>query len=198
MRTYLFCFIYGRIGHSDKECPEGEVGVGDFRFGVELHASPPKRIREVMVQTRAVATHFLNFEGARRTKLQDQASWLGSNRGRAIPRNASGMPGEEDEVGNPIPKEEEHEPMQGVTHMDMKEATTSSALPPVYGLDGVQQRVSFDMNLGYEDEGSTGMSCPPGSLMKLTVSGIPQILQLDDHVESLVKSSSPDRGGERN
>jgi hypothetical protein len=54
------------------------------------------------------------------------------------------------------------------------------------------------MNLGYEDEGSTGMSCPPGSLMKLTVSGIPQILQLDGHVESLVKSSSPDRGGERN
>jgi hypothetical protein len=45
----FFCFIYDRIGHSDKECPDGEVGAGVFGFGVELRASPPKRLREVKV-----------------------------------------------------------------------------------------------------------------------------------------------------
>jgi hypothetical protein len=58
-----FCFIYGRIGHSDRECPDGEVAAGEFGFGMEFHASPPKRMREVKVQTRLGAAHFLNFEG---------------------------------------------------------------------------------------------------------------------------------------
>jgi hypothetical protein len=38
----FFCFICGRIGHSDKECTEGGVGVGEVSFGVELRASPQK------------------------------------------------------------------------------------------------------------------------------------------------------------
>jgi hypothetical protein len=149
------------------------------------------------VQTRATAARFLNFEGAQHTKLQNQASGSRSNKGRASPRNASGMQGEEDEVGNPIPKEEEHELMHGVTDMDMKEANTLSALPPVYSSDGLQHRVSFGTNLGSEEEGSTRMSCHPNSLMKLTESGMLQILQPDVHVESLVKSLGPNRVGER-
>jgi hypothetical protein len=38
----FFCFICGRIGHSDKECTEGGVGVGEVSFGVDLRASPQK------------------------------------------------------------------------------------------------------------------------------------------------------------
>jgi hypothetical protein len=43
----FFCFVCGRIDHSDKECPEGDVVLGEVRFGVELRASPPKRLHEV-------------------------------------------------------------------------------------------------------------------------------------------------------
>jgi hypothetical protein len=32
----FFCCIYGGIGHSDKECPKGDVGPGKVSFGVEL------------------------------------------------------------------------------------------------------------------------------------------------------------------
>jgi hypothetical protein len=134
----FFYFICGRIGHSDKECLEDEVGTSDVRFGVELRASPPKRLREVKVQSRSATTRFLNFEGAHRSKLQDQASWSGNTRGRANPTHKTGMSGEEEEVGNSIPKEEEHELMHGVTQMDVKEANTSSTLPLVYGPNGVQ------------------------------------------------------------
>jgi hypothetical protein len=35
----LFCFICGRIGHSDKECPNSELGEGAHNFGAELRAS---------------------------------------------------------------------------------------------------------------------------------------------------------------
>jgi hypothetical protein len=70
----FFCFIFVWIGHSDKECLNGEVGEGTFNFGVELRASPPRRLREVKVQTKLVAAWFLNFKGAQREKLQDKAS----------------------------------------------------------------------------------------------------------------------------
>jgi hypothetical protein len=61
----------------------------------------------------------------------------------------------------------------------------------------VQQGVSFGTNLCSEEEGSTGMSCPPGSMMKLLDSGMPQILHPNVHAESLVNNPGPDRGGER-
>jgi hypothetical protein len=70
----FFCFLCGRIGHSDKECPDDEVGEGELKFGVELKASPPKRIREVRIQSMPRAACFLNFEGAQRSKLDDEAS----------------------------------------------------------------------------------------------------------------------------
>jgi hypothetical protein len=64
-----FCFICGRMGHSDKECPNGELGEGTFNYGVELRASPPKHLREIKVKATPTAARFLNFEGSQ---------WLGS------------------------------------------------------------------------------------------------------------------------
>jgi hypothetical protein len=123
----FFCFIYDRIGHSDKECPDGEVGAGVFSFGVELHASPPKRLREVKVQSSLVAACFLNFEGDQRAKLHDQASWPGSQNAQ----EGSSCQGKHvviEEVVNSIPKEDERELMHGVQQMDMRGANTSSGL----------------------------------------------------------------------
>jgi hypothetical protein len=60
----FFCFICGRIGHLDKECPDGEIGAGEFKYGAELRASPPKRFHEVKVPIRSEAAWFLKFEGA--------------------------------------------------------------------------------------------------------------------------------------
>jgi hypothetical protein len=69
-------------------------------------------------------------------------------------------------VAKPIPKEEECELMHGVKHIDVKEGNTSSGLPPVYGPGGIQQRVFFGTSLTFEEELSTGVSCPTGSLWK--------------------------------
>jgi hypothetical protein len=70
----FFCFICGRIEHSDNDCPDGEVGDSSFNFGVEIRASPPKRLCEVRVQTQPMAARFLNFEGDQKARLQDEAS----------------------------------------------------------------------------------------------------------------------------
>jgi hypothetical protein len=40
----------------------------------------------------------------------------------------------------------------------------ASGLPPVFGPDGLQQRVSFGTNLASEEELSTGVSYPTGPL----------------------------------
>jgi hypothetical protein len=35
----FFCFICGRIGHSDKECLDSELGDGNLNFGAKLRPS---------------------------------------------------------------------------------------------------------------------------------------------------------------
>jgi hypothetical protein len=80
---------------------------------------------------------FLNFEGAQRTKLQNQASWPGSTNDHEGPRHRSGMLVEIEEVANSIPKEDECELMHGVQHIDARDANTSSGLQPVLGPDGI-------------------------------------------------------------
>jgi hypothetical protein len=120
----FFCFVCGRIGHSDKECLEGDAGLGEVSFGVELRASPLKRLCEVKVQSRSVTARFLNFEGPQRAKLQDEASWSDNVHNHEGSRHALGLSVQE-EVVKPIPKEEECELMQGVMS---EEAFGASAL----------------------------------------------------------------------
>jgi hypothetical protein len=38
-----FYFVCGRIGHSDRECPDEDLAEEDKRFGKHLHTSPFKR-----------------------------------------------------------------------------------------------------------------------------------------------------------
>jgi hypothetical protein len=65
----FFCFIYGRIRHSNKECLDGEVGDGVFKYGVELRASPPKRQCEVRIQLWSTTAQFPNFKGDQHIRL---------------------------------------------------------------------------------------------------------------------------------
>jgi hypothetical protein len=121
----FFCFICGQIGHSNKECPNGEVGVGEFMFGVELRASPPKRIHEVRVQPKPMTTSFLNFEGTQHSKLQDEASsthrsgGMGGHPGHV---NSSAILGEETNTATSIPHDEERDLMRGVKDIYVNEA----------------------------------------------------------------------------
>jgi hypothetical protein len=136
----FFCFICGRMGHSDKECPDGEMGDGAFSYGVELRAAPPKRLREVKVQTRSVAARFLNFEGRQRVKLQDEVSSSlkgGNPRARTGLRQIEEEQKEEGDQANSILHEEEQELMRGMKDIDVTEVGSQDKLLPVYGPDGM-------------------------------------------------------------
>jgi hypothetical protein len=52
------------------------------------------------------------------------------------------------------------------------------------------------MQLASEDDESTRLSCPPGSLLMPHVIEVPLTLLFIEHVESKVKKLGPDRGGE--
>jgi hypothetical protein len=45
-----FCFSCGRIGHATANCEEEEVQHQGVRFGEDLKASPPRRVKEIAVQ----------------------------------------------------------------------------------------------------------------------------------------------------
>jgi hypothetical protein len=42
-----FCFVCGRMGHVALNCEEDGTGDGSVKFGEDLRASPPKRVREI-------------------------------------------------------------------------------------------------------------------------------------------------------
>jgi hypothetical protein len=149
----LFCFIWSRVGHSDKECSDGQLGDDTLNFGVELRASPPKRLREIKVQTKPIIVRFLNFEGAQRACLQEEAtSSIGSANFRV--EDSWWQPDEDQEEvadhANPIPHEDEHELMKDVEDIDV--AATDKVDGLVYGSDGLQQRVSLVTHMGSEGE----------------------------------------------
>jgi hypothetical protein len=46
-----FCFSCGRLGHAAFNCDEGEAKDGSVKFGEELRASPPRRVREITIKS---------------------------------------------------------------------------------------------------------------------------------------------------
>ncbi|MEJ2003229.1 MAG: DUF4283 domain-containing protein [Maritimibacter sp.] len=46
-----FCFSCGRIGHAVANCESGEGNGHEIRFGKELMASPPRRVREITMKS---------------------------------------------------------------------------------------------------------------------------------------------------
>jgi hypothetical protein len=155
----FFCFICGRIGHSDKECPNGELGDESFNFRVELRASPPKWLWEIKVQALPAAARFLNFEGPQLARLQEEAtSSTRSVNARVLV--GQGQPDEvqeEEGVGtSTIPHEDERVLMKGVQDIEVTAGALEKGLLLIYGSDGVQQRVSLGTNMGSKGETSVG------------------------------------------
>lgn len=87
-----FCFCCGRIGHSERECPEEDLSLESARFGVGLRASPFKRAmgRQLAFYTASPAAQkVLNFSGHQKEKV---AFFTGSttSRGGQDGRSRSG------------------------------------------------------------------------------------------------------------
>jgi hypothetical protein len=45
-----FCFSCGHIGHTAMNCEKVMEDDHDVRYGEELHASPPRRVKEIVVR----------------------------------------------------------------------------------------------------------------------------------------------------
>ena len=67
-----FCFGCGRIGHSQRECPDEEMTEGGVRYGKELCCSPQKKNAERSMTIPAEAQgakRALNFSGDQRKRM---------------------------------------------------------------------------------------------------------------------------------
>jgi hypothetical protein len=180
----FFYFICGRIRHSDKECPDGEIGAGEFKFGVE----------------RPEATQFLNFKGAQCTNVQDEASssqLSGQGQRHSGQMFNPGTPGDADGSIRSIPLDEERELMRGVKEIDVKDAGISQGLSPVFSTDGMQQRVSFGMNATSDEEMSTGVFDPYVAMQTRSVGDVMLGSYIVDYEMHWAKCSGPNRSGEK-
>jgi hypothetical protein len=45
-----FCFMCCMMGHAAMNCKEDDAGEHEIKYGEELHASPPRRVRELTVR----------------------------------------------------------------------------------------------------------------------------------------------------
>ncbi|CAN6287497.1 unnamed protein product [Urochloa humidicola] len=80
-----FCFVCGRIGHAERECPDEDLQGDGFRYGTELRTSPFKREmgRRLAVYTAAPsARRGLNFSGSQKERAASFSASSGPTRAR--------------------------------------------------------------------------------------------------------------------
>ncbi|TVU28632.1 hypothetical protein EJB05_20156, partial [Eragrostis curvula] len=89
-----FCFICGRIGHAKGNCPDEDDDSG-VRYGEELRALPPKRMREVPVKPVAPkVVRALNYVGDQKVRVENMAT---------APRQTSAQPRSSVSGGEVVP-----------------------------------------------------------------------------------------------
>lgn len=72
-----FCFVCGRIGHAERECPEEDAREGGPKFGKTLRCSPQKwdvGKRFTIPAGEQRAKRGLNFSGDQREKVMAEAN----------------------------------------------------------------------------------------------------------------------------
>jgi hypothetical protein len=128
----FFCFTCGRIGHAQRECPDGDDEEGTVHFGQVLRCSPQKKDvgRRMIIPTEPNAKHGLNFSGEQRRRVLSEANssnapsrrvFRGTNEGRDREpmRGAGGLGMEEkdDQSHGELPKEVSVDLATGVANM---------------------------------------------------------------------------------
>ncbi|CAN6323864.1 unnamed protein product [Urochloa humidicola] len=81
-----FCFVCGRIGHAERECPDEDILIDEARFGTELRSSPFKRGTAKLLSFHATvppAKRGLNFSGSQKDRVTSfsASSTPGGSRG---------------------------------------------------------------------------------------------------------------------
>jgi hypothetical protein len=100
-----FCFGCGRLGHADRECLDVKVNEDNMRFGVELRASLPKRVKEVVLRSGHLpAARGFNFIGDQKVRVIERS------RSGAMSMVSEHISDREEEVvgGSLQPEDEEH------------------------------------------------------------------------------------------
>jgi hypothetical protein len=138
----------------------------------------------------------LNFEGAQRTRPQEEATSShrpGTTGGQSGHMFTMATTGEENGPASSIPLNEERELMQGVKDIVVEEAGSIQGMQPLFGPDGKQHRVLFGTNATSEEEMSSTVSIPNVSLMRRSNVEFLPASCMDDYEMPHVKVSSPTR-----
>jgi hypothetical protein len=126
------------------------------------------------VQIKLTATRFLNFEGEQRTRFQGEATSSARSANFRAGDNRRQQDEDQEGVGdhaNPILHEQE-ELMKGVEDIVVDAPDKGGGLLPVYGSDGLQQRVSLGTHMGSEGDSSVDDTPHHGVETSLMVHGM--------------------------
>jgi hypothetical protein len=147
-----FCFGCGRLGHADRECPDVKVDADNMRFDVEPRASPPKRVKEVVLRSGHLpAARGINFARDQNARVIERS------RSGAVSRVYENISdGEEEVVGGSLqPEDEEHnnsireeisnDLARGVQDLNVRGMKRKEAIDD--NLRDMKERVSFGTNL---------------------------------------------------